>query len=56
MKIVVDTDGKQAVEKMCDICLRTGGLNNLQPILQILNSIEMQTEPKVTENKDEAVG
>ena len=55
MKIVVDAEGKQAVEKMCDVCLRTGGLNNLQAILQILQSIEMQPESKVTENVDESV-
>jgi len=42
MKIVVDQEGKQVLQQLCDIALRAGGLQNLQPINALLNLMQVE--------------
>lgn len=46
MVINTDEDGKQALIQLCDIALKSGGLQNLQGITQILNAIKIEKEEK----------
>ena len=38
MKIVVDKEGKDAINQLCDVALKQGGIRNLDPITEILSS------------------
>ena len=40
MVIKCNTEGKKAIETLCDVALKAGGLNNLQYILDVLQKIE----------------
>ena len=40
MIIKADKEGMDKIRNMCDICLRVGGMRNLDEINQILKSIE----------------
>lgn len=44
MKIKVDAEGKQAIESLCDLALRQGGLQNMQGVQQVLGSVEIIQE------------
>ncbi len=44
MKIIADKEGIQAIQQLCDIALKQGGLQNLQGIQVILGSIEEAKE------------
>jgi hypothetical protein len=45
MKIIVDEDGKKAVQALVDIALKTGGISNLNGSIDILKSLEEYKEP-----------
>ena len=47
MKINCDEEGNKALLQLCDIALKSGGIQNLQGITQILNAI------KIEEKKEE---
>jgi hypothetical protein len=49
MIIKVDQDGNNAIVKLCDVALKTGGIQNLEAINIILKSLEEIKE----ETKDE---
>jgi hypothetical protein len=51
MIIKTDKEGADAVKGLCDIGLKQTGLQGLQAIVTILNSIK--EEPKVEEKKPE---
>ncbi len=42
MKILTDEEGKKVITQLCDIALKQGGVQNLNPISVILNSIELE--------------
>lgn len=44
MKIIVDEQGKQMLQQMCDVALKAGGLQNMQAVLSVLNSIKLEEE------------
>jgi hypothetical protein len=44
MVIKTDKKGQEAIQQLCDIALKTGGLQNLKGITTILNSIELFSE------------
>lgn len=44
MRILADADGKKAIESLCDVAVRSGGLNNIQAVQMILNIVEPVTE------------
>lgn len=50
MIIQTDKEGKGMIEQLCDIALKSGGLQSLNGITQILSSIKPLPEP---EKKDE---
>jgi hypothetical protein len=54
MIIQVDKEGLDSVQKLVDIALKSGGLQNLQGVSIILNSVKMLEEAKPqVENKQE---
>lgn len=50
MKIMVDKEAKELLQKLCDMALKAGGLANLQGTLAILNGMELLPE---IDKKDE---
>jgi hypothetical protein len=46
MVIKTDDEGKNAIIKLCDIALKSGGLANSQPVNLILASVEKLKEEK----------
>ena len=36
MKVVVDKEGRQAINKLCDVALKVGGLQNLSGVTDVL--------------------
>ena len=51
MLIKTDKEGREAVQQLCDVALKQGGLQNLNAINTILNSISDYTEPEPEEKK-----
>ena len=51
MKIMADDEGKKVLHQLCDLALKMGGLNNMQAVNTILNSIELIKEDKKSESK-----
>jgi len=54
MKIIVDKEGSQVMRQLCDIVLKATGLQNLGGVVNILNSIEVDSDssaPQVEEDK-----
>ncbi len=49
MIIEVDNDGFEAIKQLCDIALRQGGMNNLQGIQIVLNSVSLKNKDVMTE-------
>lgn len=45
MKIVVDEEGRKAIEEMCDMALKVSGIRNLNRVGQILAGVRMEEEP-----------
>jgi len=41
MKITTDIEGLAAIKSLCDIALKAGGIQNLNPITNILRTVEM---------------
>ena len=39
MEIKVDAEGKKSVESLCDVALKTGGIQNLEAINKILKAM-----------------
>ena len=50
MIIQVDKDGESAVQQLCDIALKQGGLQNFNQINKILNSVKLL--PVLKDKKD----
>ena len=48
MNIKADKEGKEAITQLCDVALKTGGIQNLAPITNILKAVSDgdKTEPK----------
>ena len=44
MRILVDSDGREAVRQLCDVALRVNGLANLDGVNTILGSVTMIEE------------
>jgi len=44
MIIKVDAEGKKAIDGLCDVALKTGGIQNLAAITGILTSVRMIPE------------
>lgn len=40
MKIIADKEGQEAIQALCDLALKVGGLNNLDAINKILSHLE----------------
>lgn len=51
MILKVDKEGKSAIEQLCDVALKQGGLANFNPVGLVLNSIEIIPEPKKKSDK-----
>ena len=65
MIINVDQEGRKAVQQLCDIALKSAGMQNLNPVNMILRSVKLlpasvvneeTPQPKSLEKKDEAAG
>lgn len=41
MKILADEKGREAIQMLCDIALKSGGLQSMQGIQLILNSLKL---------------
>lgn len=53
MKIKVDKKGQEAIQQLCDIALKSGGIQNLNGINTILVSMELLPEKdKKTDKKE----
>ena len=49
MRIIVDGDGRLAINQLCDVALKAGGIANLNSITQILAStVEEKPAPTPT--------
>ena len=53
MKIIVDTEGKQAISGLIDVALKAAGLQNLNAVNAVLNSLEDYVEPKGKDEKEQ---
>lgn len=56
MKIQCDEEGKKAIIDMCDIALKVGGLQNLNTVGLVLNSIQpipAAETPPIEDSKEE---
>ncbi len=49
MEIKADQEGIEAITKLCDVALKTGGIQNMNPVSVILSSIK-----KLEEDEPEA--
>ena len=57
MKIVIQADakGKNAIEQLCDVALRVGGMSNRKQVNLVADSIVLLPEPeKESEVEDNA--
>ena len=52
MIIIVDKEGRKAVEEMCDVALKAGGLANLKGIQQVFMALKQLKEPEQTPAED----
>ena len=52
MLIFVDKEGKEAVIGLCDVALRTAGIQNLEGVTKIIQSVRLLNDdaPKPTPN------
>lgn len=55
MKIIVDEEGKKAVQELCDVALKVGGLQNFNSVGKILGSI-VDEPPQSVEKEDAQKG
>ena len=53
MKIVVDKEGRKAIEEMCDMALKVSGIRNLNRDGQILAGVQMEEEPPQSETGEQ---
>ena len=53
MKIVIQANakGKNAIEQLCDVALRVGGMGNRKQVNLVADSIVLLPEPEPTEEK-----
>jgi hypothetical protein len=42
MIIECNKEGREAIEKLCDVALKAGGINNLQAVLEILQKAQIK--------------
>ncbi len=50
MIIKADAQGQEAIKQLCDIALKTGGLSNMQGVMQILQSTQLIKDEPVKED------
>lgn len=55
MIIIVDKEGRNLIQQMCDLSLKTGGIQNLQGVLSVLNTMKDYGEPVVATEETEPV-
>lgn len=51
----VDKEGEHAIQQLCDIALKAGGIQNLERINQVLESVELISEPDSKEDEDKEI-
>lgn len=49
MKIDTDDEGRQVISKLCDIALRSGGLQNMTAVEEIMAAVAPKKETKKKE-------
>jgi len=47
MQIFVDDEARVVVEKMCDVSLKVGGLQNMPTVLSVLHNLKALSEKEV---------
>ncbi len=52
MEIKADQEGIEAITKLCDVALKTGGINNMNPVSVILSSIKKLEEDEPEEKQE----
>lgn len=52
MLLMVDDEGRKALNQLVDIALKQGGLNNLQGVIEILKAAQ-DIKPEPVETKEE---
>ena len=45
MYIVADKEAKEAIRLLCDIALKVGGVENLEGVKAILDSVQLEEDP-----------
>jgi hypothetical protein len=53
MVIRVDAEGNKAIQQLCDVALRTGGMNNFGGVVQILNAVLVEGNDGTPGNVDD---
>lgn len=53
MIIQVDQEGRHAIQQLCDIALKSAGMQNLNPVNKILRSVEMLPVPAISVIEEE---
>lgn len=56
MVIQVDAEGKNAVQQLCDIALKDGGIGNLNQVNVILRSVTVLPTPEDEEPEEKIPG
>jgi hypothetical protein len=46
MKIIVDEAGKKAIDSLCDVTLKAGGVSNLTFVIEVLQSAVLEETVK----------
>ncbi len=47
MIIKADEQGQEAIKQLCDLALKATGLSNLQGVIQILNSVQLEKKEEI---------
>jgi hypothetical protein len=50
MKITCDEAGKKAIDSLCDVTLKAGGVSNLTFVIEVLQSATVEETVKVKES------
>ena len=51
MIIKVDEDGAKIIQSLCDLALKSGGIQNFKMIAEVLNSVKIEEEIPETKTK-----
>jgi hypothetical protein len=49
MKILVDQEGRNVIQQLCDLALKQGGVKNLNQVNRILKSVKLLPTPEEKE-------